>query len=179
MRFSNLTMGEFEQIPTEIIFNIIQLHDGKDLLNFCSSNKTIRDICHNEYIWKQKVNQIQKIDDPGILSWKTVYINLKNILPLYVFIGATNSGQIFVTYDDTIESVIQLANTKLSLNTNTYPILAILRAKNGSILASISQPLSPNRRFFKLPGHFQLKKITVEISSIEYLYEESLNLEIF
>lgn len=169
-------MGLFETIPLEIIVDIIGLLDGKDLLNFCANNKQISNICENEYIWKRKVEELKTNsrvdripDKPGNMSWKELYIQMTNIIPVQIILRGENIGEIYVKTSDTIEDVNQLANTKLP-RVETFPILSMFRGRQNEILGSISQPLSQAPRYLKLARMDKIGKIGKFLKKIEYVY---------
>lgn len=71
-----------ENLSPEILFKILLNTDYHSILNYCSANSSIRNLCSDEYFWKRKLDRDYpglRQYKPGNLTYQQQYASLYNL----------------------------------------------------------------------------------------------------
>lgn len=88
-----------ETIPNELLFEVLlKIKDINDVINICSTNKTIKAICDNEIFWKSRF----ELDYPNLkISPSSMKITYKQAYQSFYLTGIANKLRYPVIYDGT------------------------------------------------------------------------------
>lgn len=110
-----------EQLPAEVIFNILLNLHVKSLLEACKTNSVYFNICKSDYFWRQKIaldfrlRNIEYEESPYEFYMKLSTDEIK-IVPVYY--GSRLLGKVWLTKDKNGQEITQEIN---NLFVNWYP----------------------------------------------------------
>lgn len=149
-----------DSLPSEIIFDLFMKLEITDLLNLCSTNSHISNICNDNTLWKYRTAQdfddrASQVTKPSDMPWKQFYIQLyKDQLRLTdVLINNEIVGKIWISRTTTFLSIRNtLADLLKSLGNNNVMQSSVMFRVTGNLNFNDSD--SPNKfgyyTYFKL-----------------------------
>jgi len=92
-----------DTLPTEVIINILLNLSYKDIVNFCSTNKSYLDIFNDDRFWKSKCYYDKSID-----TWKQQYESYVKCSCIYMAKKDANIiGKIYYNKNEAIDDIIK------------------------------------------------------------------------
>ena len=164
---------DFISLPRDLLIELLLSMKTADLLNLCSSNRQLENLCNNENFWRQKVQQLN-LNIPKVFnkSWKQHFIDLTSTksVPLTIFNNGDRIGTLKIKYTDTIETVLNNANELFFSTSNiAHGIALLFQDKNNRILATIANPFT-QPTYYNINPDDIIGEMLVGLEKLSYAY---------
>lgn len=142
-------------LPRDTLIEILSNLEDSALLNLCSSNRQLEQICNDELLWKIKVAK-RNIQGTKNLqtTWKQYYLDVTHIKSIPVYSNDLDLYSILIGYDSTFGEIFNLIENNINSGGLYFPIARILfQDKNDKTVLAISRQfknINANRKIGKM-----------------------------
>ena len=168
--FKNITHLKFLpfikmlSLPRDTLIEILSNLEDAALLNLCSSNQQLEQVCNDELLWQMKVAKIRLQGTKNFNeSWKQYYINATNIKEIPVFVKNYQLYSIIISYDTTFGDIINMIENNTSQGLSVIYARILFKDREGKTLMTIS------RSFSNINARQRIGKMLNKLNSIEIL----------